>query len=316
MITDLRMEYRPFEYNEPYEIYLMARSAHWTPDEVNIAGDILNWNKDLTADEKEIIGGILKGFTQMEVLVGDYWRKIANWFPKPEIQMMCSAFSYFETIHQTGYALINEQLGLDDFRAFLYDETTKNKLDYFLDNGKTDTKSVGTKLAIFSAFGEGVSLFSSFAILLSFQKAPYGLLKGIAQIVSWSISDENLHSNGGVWLFNKLCEETPGLKEELRKDIIEAATTVYDLEIKFISELFKDRTIRTLTYEQLENFIRNRINKKLEQMGYEALFKVNNDLLSQMSWFNLLSSGKEFGDFFAVKPTAYTETNFNQTEMW
>ncbi|MEG7697740.1 hypothetical protein U2181_15350, partial [Listeria monocytogenes] len=87
------------------------------------------------------------------------------------------------------------------------------------------------------------------------------------------------------------------------KDIIEAATTVYDLEIKFISELFKDRTIRTLTYEQLENFIRNRINKKLEQMGYEALFKVNNDLLSQMSWFNLLSSGKEFGDFFAVKPT-------------
>ena len=97
MLTETRQVYRPFEYPKAYDYYRLQQQVHWTKDEIKLAEDISNWHKNLTVTEKEVIGGILKGFTQMEVLVGDYWRKVAEWFPKPEIGMMASTFSYFES---------------------------------------------------------------------------------------------------------------------------------------------------------------------------------------------------------------------------
>jgi ribonucleoside-diphosphate reductase beta chain len=188
MITDIREYYRPFEYPKAYDYYRSAQHVHWTKDEIKLAEDIQNWNYDLTPGERNVVGGILKGFTQMEVTVGDYWRNVAMWFPKPEIAMMASAFSYFESIHQDSYSLINEEIGLDDFKAFMYDEPTRLKLEHFINfPPDADIDSIAKSLASFSAFAEGCMLFSSFAVLLSFQKE--NLLKGVSQVVSFSIRD-------------------------------------------------------------------------------------------------------------------------------
>lgn len=314
-ITSFRQAYRPFEYEQAYEFYRKQQLVHWTKDEIKIAEDIKNWEVDLTETERNVIGGILKGFTQMEVMVGDYWRQVPKWFPKPEIGMMCSTFSYFEAIHQDNYAMINETLGLDDFSSFLYDEDTKQKIDYFIDIADDATLVQRAKsLAIFSAFAEGCMLFSSFAVLLSFQKE--NLMKGISQIVSFSIRDENTHSEGGSWLFNQLCAENNKLREQIKDDIIDAAQTVYELEKKFIDNLFQDKVIRTLNPYDLKQFIKHRINMKLNEIGYGQIFEIDNESLTRMSWFDSLSAGKEFGDFFAVRVSDYTKVDYNPEDLF
>ena len=315
MIFDIRQTYRPFEYPQFYEFYRNQQLVHWTKDEINLGQDVQDWNMHLTQNEKDVIGGILKGFTQMEILVGDYWRKVAEWFPKPEIAMMASAFSYFESIHMDNYAMINEQLQLDDFSAFLYDIATKEKLDYFIERPEiTSKEEIAKSIAIFSAFAEGCLLFSSFAVLLSFQKE--NLMKGVGQIVSFSIRDENSHSQGGIYLFNKIIEEYPEIKEQIKNDILRAANICYQLEEQFLNNLFKIGNIRTLTKEELLNFVKDRLNLKLQELGYERLFEINKELLQNISWFGSLSSGREFGDFFATRVSEYSQNKINPNELW
>ena len=314
-LTDYRLYYRPFEYQKAYDYYRKQQLVHWIKDEIKIAEDLQNWNYSLTETEKNVIGGILKGFTQVEVLVGDYWRKVASWFPKPEIAMMCGTFSYFENIHQDAYSMINETLGLDDFKSFLYDEATKNKLDFLIDIPlQSSIEDKAKSLAIFSAFAEGCSLFSSFAVLLSFQME--NLMKGISQIVNYSIRDENCHSEGGCWLFNILCEENPNLHESVKNDIIKAAQITYELEERFIDNLFKDGNIRTLTSYDLKEFIKHRINMKLMEINYSKLYEIDKSSLKRMEWFDILSSGREFTDFFANRVSEYTQINYNANDLF
>ena len=314
MIFDSRQTYRPFEYPKFYEFYRNQQLVHWTKDEINLGQDIQDWNSHLTENEKNVIGGILKGFTQMEILVGDYWRKVAEWFPKPEIAMMASAFSYFESIHMDNYAMINEQLQLDDFSAFLYDPATKEKLDYFMDNPAKSKEDIARSLAIFSAFAEGCLLFSSFAVLLSFQKE--NLMKGVGQIVSFSIRDENSHSEGGIYLFNKIVEEYPEIKDSIEEDVYSTARVCYLLEKGFLDNLFSNGNIRTLNKEELLNFVKSRINMKLQELGYKSLFVVDAELLKNMSWFGSLSSGREFGDFFATRISEYTQNKIKSDDLF
>jgi ribonucleoside-diphosphate reductase beta chain len=314
-----RAFYRPFEYQKAYDFYRAAQSVHWTKDEIKIAEDLQNWKYDLTETEKKVIGGILKGFTQMEIMVGDYWRRVPDWFPKPEIAMMASTMSYFEAIHTDNYAMINEELGLDDFTSFLYDPDTKAKIDYFVDapnnNEETTLEQKALSLAVFSAFAEGCMLFSSFAVLLSFQKE--NLMKGVSQIVSFSVRDENLHSMAGCWLFNTLCEENPGLRERIAEQVRLAANTVYQLEKSFIDNLFADEAIRTLNPFELKQFIKHRINMKLQEIGYEPMFRnIDKASLESMSWFDKLASGREFGDFFAVRVSEYTQVSFTSDQLF
>lgn len=316
MLEQVRNYYRPFEYEEAYDFYRKAQSVHWTKDEIKIAEDLQNWKTELTQREREVIGGILKGFTQMEIMVGDYWRQVPVWFPKPEIGMMASAFSYFEAIHTDNYAMINEELGLDDFTEFLYDPDTKAKLDNFIDvNPNANLVEKAASLANFSAFGEGCLLFSSFAVLMSFQKE--NLMKGVGQIVSFSIRDENLHSVGGCWLFRTLCKENPTLKDEVREQVYLAANTAYQLEKRFIDNLFNDDPIRTLNPYDLKQFIRYRINMKVKELGYqEPVFVVDPESIKNMKWFDMLSSGREFGDFFATRVTEYTDVTFSPNSLF
>lgn len=316
-ITSQRNYYKPFEYQWAYDFYRLQQSVHWTKDEIKLAEDLQNWSKDLTETEKSVIGGILKGFVQAEVLVGDYWRSVANWFPKPEIQMMSSTFSYFEGIHMDSYSMLNEELGLTNYQAFVQDEPTKNKLEYLMSvpSDKNDITSIAKSLAIFSAFTEGVLIFSSFAVLLSFQKE--NLMKGVSQIVQFSVRDENIHSQGGIRLFNTLCLENPGLKESCKESILKAAELVFNLENQFVDNLFVGfDTIRTLSKHDLKEFIKYRINQKLNELGYEPIYQPNQNSIKNMSWFDSLSSGREFGDFFAVRVSEYTKVEFKPEDLF
>lgn len=202
-----RQVYKPFEYERAYQFWELQQQSHWLHTEISMSSDIQDWKENITPTEKHLIGTILKGFTQAELVIGnDYWSKrITKWFKKPEIQIMASAFASMETVHAVSYAYLNDSLGLDDYQAFLSEPSAKAKIDRIMEVKGSGVQDIAKSLAVFSAFNEGVSLFSSFAILLNFSR--FNKLKGLGQIIAFSIKDESLHSEAGCWLFRTLIEE-------------------------------------------------------------------------------------------------------------
>jgi ribonucleoside-diphosphate reductase beta chain len=271
-----RIVYKPFEYPEAFDYWLKQHQAHWLHTEVPLMSDINDWSQNLTENEKNIIGSILKGFAQTETVVNDYWTGlVTKWFRKPEIIAMATTFGAMETIHAEAYSLLNEELGLDDFSEFLEDETTMAKIENLMNvrdsfGEEKNWHEIAKSLAIFSAFTEGVNLFSSFAILLSFKMR--NKLKGVGSIVEWSIRDESMHSDAGCWLFRTLLEEHPELKtKELETAINEAALLSLKLELDFIDKVYEQGELEGCNKYDLQNFIKHRVNTKLGDLGYKEI---------------------------------------------
>ncbi len=311
-LFDERIPYKPFEYPEYYtEGWLKQAQAFWLHTEIPMSGDVKDWNEKLTASEKNLVGNILLGFAQTECAVSDYWtQKIVGWFPKHEIQQMAMMFGSQETIHAVAYSYLNETLGLENFEAFLQDEATMERFDNLVSYEGTDKIGIAKSLAIFSAFAEGVSLYSAFAVLYSFQLR--NLLKGIGQQMKWSVRDESLHSKMGCQLFRHMCQEKPGLLEDCKKDVIDAAEAMLKAEEKYIDKMFEQGDIENLKSYDLKQFIRKRLNEKINELGYTNVgeyFKYDDEGASRLDWFYHLTGGHTHTDFFAVRPTDYSKAN-------
>ena len=324
-----RIPFKPFEYPQYYtEGWLKQAQAFWLHTEIPMQGDIKDWNENLSSEEKNLVGNILLGFAQTECAVSDYWTTmVTKWFPKHEIKQMAMMFGSQETIHATAYSYLNESLGLEDFEAFLHEPAIAQKFDFLtsttaewihkdLQKNPTARKEVARSLAIFSAFAEGVSLYSSFAVLYSFQMR--NLLKGIGQQMKWSVRDESLHSKMGCELFREMCNEYPELHDEVKDDVHQAAKYMIEMEHKFIDMIFEQGDLENLKSSDLKEFISKRGNEKLEELGYKPTFEFNEKKASNLDWFYHLTGGTTHTDFFAVRPTDYSKANEGEdfNDIW
>lgn len=314
-ILKKRDVYAPFEYPKAYGYWEKQQQAHWLHSEISMASDIHDWDFKLTPSEKNLIGMTLKGFTQTELIVNEYWsQKVANFFPKPEIVMMSIGFANMEMIHTKSYSYLNESLGIEDYEAFLYEPTAKAKIDRLINVKGSKKEDIAKSLAIFSAFTEGVSLFSSFAILLSFSR--FNKLKGVGQIITFSVRDESLHSDAGCWLFRTLvAEHSEIMTDDLKKELYQAGRDTYLLEESFIDKAFELGDIDGLTAYDLKNFIKNRINIKLGDIGLKANYEdIDQESLKRMSWFDDMTIGIQHQDFFAGRVSDYSKGVITQKE--
>jgi ribonucleoside-diphosphate reductase beta chain len=325
-----RVEYKPFEYPEYYlDGWLPQAQAFWLHTEISMQGDVKDWNENLKPHEKNLVGNILLGFAQTECAVSDYWTgMVTKWFPKHEIRQMAMMFGSQETIHAVAYSYLNETLGLEDFAAFLHEPSMADKFDFLMStnadytdkdllaNVKDSRKEVARSLAIFSAFAEGVSLYSSFAVLYSFQMR--NLLKGIGQQMKWSVRDESLHSKMGCRLFNHMCAEDESLRDEVKDSIYEAAKLIVDMEHNYIDKIFEMGDIENLKAYDLKNFIYRRTNEKLEELGLEPIFEYDEKSADALDWFYHLTGGHTHTDFFAIRPTDYAKAGEgdNWDDIW
>ena len=320
-----RIPFKPFEYPIYYtEGWLKQAQAFWLHTEIPMQMDVKDWNENLTKEEKNLVGNILLGFAQTECAVSDYWTNmVTDWFPKHEIRQMAMMFGSQETIHATAYSYLNETLGLDNFSAFLHEPAVAEKFELLtsttapwthedLATNPKARQEVGRSLAIFSAFAEGVSLYSSFAVLYSFQMR--NLLKGIGQQMKWSVRDESLHSKMGCQLFRHMCDEYPELLSECKDSIEEAARLIVELETKFIDKMFEMGDLENLSKDDLKEFIKDRTNTKLKELGYEPIFEFDKSKAEKLEWFYHLTGGHTHTDFFAIRPTDYSKAN--EGEDW
>lgn len=298
-ITEPRFHYKlqeGFEYPEYYDAWEIALTSVWNHKEVPMGEDVINWQM-ATESERQILGGILRAFTQIECVIGDYWATfVPKVFKKPEIIMMCSAFSFFETIHQAAYNHLSSTLNIDEYTEYIGDPIAQQKVEYLLE----EISSPKVKLAIFSGGAEGVALFSAFSILLSFCKE--SKFKGLSQIISWSILDEAYHSDMGCELFKELVKEQ-GITDEEIELIIEGLTQILKNEYAFLNNVFGELPeINKLSKESFFEFLKSRYNDRIEKLGLSPknFLEYDKELSFNISsWFISMANGNVSQDFFA-----------------
>ena len=294
-ITQYREPYKlqgKFDFPEYYDYFQKAIASVWRPEEVSMSTDVTDW-QEAKDEERAVIGGILRGFTQLELHVACYWGDVVTkYFPKHEVQAMARAFSCSEAVHAAAYSHLSDTLGLDDFEAFLGDPTARAKIDYFVN--QTDPI---VSLGVFSGAGEGVSLFSSFAALLSFNLD--GRFKGVSQIISWSALDEQQHSNGGCALFRQL--DTEGkVSDDQKAEIVKGFEAVLENEDAFLEKIFNGYRLDCIDRDDLQAYIRYRANDRLSMLNISHRFSYNKDGADRIrKWFEPVLKGQVSNDFFA-----------------
>ena len=210
--------YKPFRYPWCYDAWLTQQRIHWLPEEIPLAEDVRDWQKNLTSHEKNLLTQIFRFFTQADVEVNNcYLRHYTTVFKPTEVLMMMTAFASMETIHVAAYSHLLDTIGMpeSEYSAFLKYKEMKDKYDYMQNFNVNNKREIAKTVAVFSAFTEGLQLFASFAILLNFPR--FNKMKGMGQVVTWSVRDETLHCNSMIKIFNTFCAENPGLLDDSLK---------------------------------------------------------------------------------------------------
>lgn len=307
-LTDERNYFKPFNYPWAYDAWLKHEQSHWLHTEVPMLEDVKDWKKKLTESEKQFLTNIFRFFTQGDIdVAGGYVKNYLPYFPQPEVRMMLAGFAAREALHIAAYSHLIETLGMPDttYNEFFQYQEMKDKHDYILDissqNG--DRSSTATHIAVFSAFTEGMQLFSSFIMLLNFPR--HGKMKGMGQIVTWSIVDETQHAESMIKLFRTYVEENREIwNDDLKSRIYTIAEKMVELEDRFIDLAFSMGDMPDLSANDVKSYIRYIADRRLISLGLKGVFKVKKNPLP---WVEEMINAPTHTNFFENRATDYAK---------
>ncbi len=303
-----RDAYRPFKYEWAYENFKEHEKMHWTSEEIPLHEDVKDWQTKLSTEEKHLIRNILLLFTQADVDVASgYYDKLIPLFPSPELRMMMGSFANREATHIDAYSLLTDTLGFseDIYSEFKDYPVMANKHDYIkrFNPNVWSPKDVAKTLAVYSGFTEGLQLFSSFAMLLNFQR--FGKMKNMGVVVEWSIKDETKHIEGMTTVFRTLIAENPKLwTDDFKLELYEIAREMVELEDAFIDMCFSKGSIEGITSSEMKQYIRYIADRRLMQLGLKANWQVESNPLP---WIDELLGSVVHTNFFEARSTEYSK---------
>ena len=307
-LTDERTYFKPFNYAWAYEAWLKHEQSHWLHTEVPMIEDVKDWKTKITAEQKYFLTNIFRFFTQGDIdVAGGYVNNYLPYFPQPEIRMMLSGFAAREALHIAAYSHLIETLGMPEntYQEFAEYQEMSDKHEYFikLSESNGNKRSVATNIAAFSAFTEGMQLFSSFIMLLNFPR--HGLMKGMGQIVTWSIVDETLHAENMIKLFRTYVEENKSIwNDKTKGEIYTIATKMTELEDKFIDLSFAMGEMPDLTADDVKGYIRYICDRRLISLGLKGIWKARTNPLP---WVEEMINAPTHGNFFENRVTDYAK---------
>lgn len=306
-------------YPEAFGFYQQQQQMHWLATDVPMHNDIKDLKKLSDADYNLVVN-IQRFFTQSDVDVGEaYMQKYGPILGgHPEVRMMLAAFANMEAVHAHAYSLWLDTVGLPEreYRAFSEYEEMLAKHEYVSEFGCETPAELVKGLAVYSAFTEGMQLFSAFVMLLHFSHNRQ-LLKGMGQVVAYSIRDESLHVEGMTWAFRQLVSENPELwGPDEKTEIVRICDKMVELEDAFIDRAFELGDIEGLTSYDVKRYIRYIADRRLKQLGLEPLYLIEKNPLP---WVEDALNSVEFGNFFETEVTEYSqgglEASFD-TDVW
>jgi ribonucleoside-diphosphate reductase beta chain len=307
-VTDERNNFKPFNYPWAYDSWLKHEQSHWLHTEVPMLEDVKDWKKRLTPNEQKFLTHIFRFFTQGDIdVAGGYVRNYLPYFPQPEIRMMLMGFAAREALHVAAYSHLIETLGLPEttYNEFLEYAEMREKHEYLMDiSAKNTTKeNTATHIAVFSAFTEGMQLFSSFIMLLNFPRN--GKMRGMGQIVTWSIVDETQHCESMIKLFRTYIEENREIwTDELKGKIYTIAERMVQLEDQFIDLAFNLGEMENITSGDVKQYIRYITDRRLISLGLKGIFKVKRNPLP---WVEEMINAPTHTNFFENRATDYAK---------
>ena len=297
--------YKPFRYPWAYDFWKRQQQIHWMPEEVPLGEDVKDWAANLSDSERALLTQIFRFFTQSDVEVNDnYMERYARVFRPTEIKMMLASFSNMETIHIAAYALLLETIGMPDseFSAFTQYKEMRDKHDFMQKFGVETDADILRTVAMFGAFTEGLQLFASFAMLMNFPR--FNKMKGMGQIVSWSVRDESLHCEGMIRIFHTFAAETGALTDEVKKDILDCCREVVRMEDAFIDLAFSMGPVQGMTADNIKAYIRYIADWRLGQLRLPAIYGVKEH---PIPWLSEILNGVEHANFFEQRATEYSK---------
>ena len=311
-LLDENPVYKPFRYPWAYEAWLQQQRIHWLPEEVPLAEDVKDWNNSITDAERNLLTQIFRFFTQADIEVNNcYMKHYTQVFKPTEVQMMLAAFSNIETVHISAYSHLLDTIGMPEteYSAFLQYKEMKDKYDYMQGFNVNSKHDIALTLAVFGAFTEGLQLFASFAMLLNFPR--FNKMKGMGQIVSWSVRDESLHCESIIKLFRTFVSENPEIwTQELQRELYKACETIIEHEGSFVDLAFEMGPVEGLTKEDVKSYLKYIADRRLTQLGLQPIYRIAENPLP---WLDTMLNAVEHTNFFENRSTEYSKASTTGT---
>jgi ribonucleoside-diphosphate reductase beta chain len=314
MIFEEQVSRKPNKYPWTEQYIEAMHNGFWTDKEFNFKSDVQQFKVSLSDQEREVIVRTLSAIGQIEVAVKTFWAKLGDNLPHPSMQDLGYVMANIEVIHNNAYERLLNVLDLEDiFEENLKLEWIQGRVKYLRKYThkfyKDSKKQYLYALILFTLFVENVSLFSQFYIINHFARFK-NVLKDTDQQVKYTRNEENIHALVGVKIINTIREEYPDLFDsELESRIAHEAVQAFEAESKIVDWMVNGLNEESLSSPILKEFIKNRINESLIQIGFKKVFEIDEKLLSLTMWFSEELLGNNMTDFFSSRPVEYSKKN-------
>ena len=318
-IFEEQISRKPNYYPWTEQFIEAMHNGFWTDKEFSFKSDVQQFKVDLNDQEREIIVRTLSAVGQIEVAVKTFWAKLGENLPHPALQDLGYVMANIEVIHNSAYERLLSVLELEDvFEENLKLEWIQGRVKYLRKYThkfyKDSKKQYLYALILFTLFVENVSLFSQFYVINWFARFK-NVLKDTDQQVKYTRNEENIHALVGIKIINTIREEHPELfDDELEVRIAQEAEEAYKSEAKIVDWMINGINEPGLSAPILKEFIKNRINESLTQIGFKPVFEIDRELLESTMWFEEELLGNNMTDFFHSRPTEYSKKNQSFSE--
>lgn len=295
------------KYLKLQEILDRHERSHWQISAVDLRVDCEQWkNGKITPEGKAFFLTILRMFTQSDQnICGLYVDRLLPLFKNNEARMMLLSFASREVTHIRGYKLLNDTLGYDSeafMSEFLQFKEMKDKHDFMLEDVRLKTSADVALYLAKQVLMEGVSLFGSFTMLLSYSQE--GKFPGTVSVNQWSIEEESAHAEGLTELFKIVIEENPKIvNDKFKAQIYEFARQVVKLEEDFISLCYRTGKNTAAKEEDVKGYVRMICDYRMQQMGFKSQFNIEKNPLP---WMDLITSNT-LANFFEAPTVQYSK---------
>jgi len=314
MIFEEQVSRKPDHYPWAQEFIDVMHEGFWTDKEFSFTSDVQDFNVNLNETEKEIIIRTLSAIGQIEVAVKKFWSKLGDNLPHPSLTDLGYVMANVEVIHNNAYERLLKVLGLEDvFEENLKLDFIEGRVNYLRKYThrfyKDSKKQYVYALILFTLFVENVSLFSQFYVINWFNRYK-NVLKDTGQQVKYTRNEENIHALAGIKIINTIKQEHPELfDKELEERIIQESEAAFKAESQIVDWMVNGYDQKGMNAPVLKEFIKNRINESLEQIGFSKAFDIDKRLLVNTIWFEEELLGNNATDFFHTRPVEYAKNS-------
>jgi ribonucleoside-diphosphate reductase beta chain len=262
----------PIQHDDIWSFYKKAEASFWTAEEIDLAQDLIDWEKKLNDEERHFIKHVLAFFAASDGIVNE---NLAENFLS-EVQYTEAKFFYgfqvtIENIHSETYSLLIDTYIKDSaeknylFNAIDTMDCVRKKADWAL--RWIDKGSFAERLVAFAAV-EGIFFSGSFCSIFWLKKR--GLMPGLSFSNELISRDEGLHCDFACLLYNKHLINK--LTKNQVRDIIAQAV---EIEKEFILDALPVKLIG-MNSELMSQYIEFVADRLLVELGNEKIYNATN----------------------------------------